>query len=65
MNTLTRGQAAEKRRKENPPRPRVKKTDKFEEEVALAAKKLFEAAKPKRTQPKLVPRGGKRVPKKV
>lgn len=73
---LSRGQAAEQRRIEKPPVPRKKKTDaEFEqsismrrpteeEEIVLAAKKLFAAAQPKkRTQPKLVPKGAKRVPK--
>jgi hypothetical protein len=75
---LSRGQAAEQRRIEKPPVPRRKKkmTDeefeqsismrpKEDEEIVLAAKKLFAAAQPKkRSIPKLVPKGAKRVPKK-
>jgi len=65
---MTRGQAAEYRRKTKPPVPRKRMTDEeFDQSIAMAAKKLFEAAqrpKPKRTQPKVTPRGNKRVPKK-
>lgn len=53
---LSRGQAAEQRRIEKPPVPRRRKKmtdEEFEQSISI-----------KRTQPKLVPRGAKRVPKK-
>lgn len=63
---LSRGQAAEQRRIEKPPVPRKKLTDEeFEQSISIAAKKLFAAAQPKRTQPKPTPKGIiRRVPKR-
>jgi len=55
---LSRGQAAEQRRIEKPPKPRKKMTDEeFEQSIS--------AAQPKRTQPKPTPKGIiRRVPKR-
>jgi len=76
LASLTPGQAAENRRIEKPPVPRRRKKmtdEEFErsismrredEEISLAAKKLFAAAQPKKKSiPKVTPRG-KSVPKK-